>query len=456
MTNPEIAILIVDDDEAHRTMLVTLLEGWGYRVFEADDGSTAVDRVQERPFDLVLMDNRMLKVSGLEALGQIKEINAAIPVIIMTAYSTIELAVEAIRKGAYDYLTKPLDFDKLKLIIPRAMEHVQLREENRQLRERIGERLDNRNMIGSSPAMVRLLETISQVAPTEATVLISGESGTGKELVASAIHYNSDRKVKPFIKINCAAITETLLESELFGHEKGAFTGADRKKDGRFLQANGGTIFLDEIGEMPLAMQAKLLRVLQEKELTRVGGEKVITVDVRVITATNRDLSDQVRQGAFRDDLFYRLNVVALELPPLRERREDIPLLAQAFLDRFASKNSKPVKGYTPDAMNHLMNYHWPGNIRELMNTVERGVILTRREFLDLGDFSLTGPEPAAGLLDTAGPADSETILPLENVEKNAILRALEMSEGNKSETARKLGITRRTLHQKLKRYGVM
>ncbi|MBU2647371.1 sigma-54 dependent transcriptional regulator [bacterium] len=454
--NPEPTVLIVDDDNAHRMMLVTLLEGWGYSVAEADDGSSAIEQVKKRVFDLVLMDNRMLKVSGLEALEQIKTVNTAIPVIIMTAYSTIELAVEAIKKGAYDYLTKPLDFDKLKMIIPRAMEHVQLKEENRQLRERMGGHFDNRSIIGSSPGMVSLLETVAQVAPTDATVLISGESGTGKELIASAIHFNSDRRGKPFIKINCAAITETLLESELFGHEKGSFTGADRKKDGRFLQADGGTLFLDEIGEMPVAMQAKLLRVLQEKELTRVGGEKVIPVDVRLITATNRVLLEQVQQGAFREDLYYRLNVVALEIPALRERREDIPLLAQSFLEKFAAKNSKTIKGFTPAAMNHLMTYHWPGNIRELMNTIERGVILSRADFLDSEDFAMLSPDPASLPHAPLQSLDPAAIVPLETVEKGAILQALDLTGGNKSETARKLGITRRTLHQKLKRYGMM
>ena len=454
--NNNSTILIVDDDEAHRTMLVTLLEGWGYAVAEADDGSSAIDQVKKRAFDLVLMDNRMLKVSGMEALEQIKGINSAVPVIIMTAYSTIELSVAAIKKGAYDYLTKPLDFDKLKLALPRAMEHVQLQEENRQLKERLGAHFDNRNIIGSSPGMVNLLETIAMVAPTEATVLISGESGTGKELVASAVHFNSNRKDKPFVKLNCAAITETLLESELFGHEKGAFTGADRKKDGRFLQADGGTIFLDEIGEMPFAMQAKLLRVLQEKELTRVGGEKVITVDVRVITATNKVLQEQVQQGAFREDLYYRLNVVALEIPPLRARRGDIPLLTQAFLEKYTAKNGKSIQGFTPAAMKHLMNYDWPGNIRELMNTIERGVILSRTDFLDIEDFSMINggsSQPSQAEIDPMPPSE---IQPLEAVEKNAILQALELTEGNKSEAARKLGITRRTLHQKLKRYGVM
>jgi two-component system response regulator HydG len=283
--------------------------------------------------------------------------------------------------------------------------------------------------------------------------LISGESGTGKEMVASAVHFNSDRKDKPFVKINCAAITETLLESELFGHEKGAFTGADRKKDGRFLQADGGTIFLDEIGEMPFAMQAKLLRVLQEKELTRVGGEEVIAVDVRIITATNKILQELVQQGGFREDLYYRLNVVALEIPPLRERRDDIPLLTQAFLEKFTVKNKKSIQGFTPAAMNHLMSYDWPGNIRELMNTIERGVILSRTDYLDMEDFSMIR---VAAFQATQVALDPAEILPLEEVEKKAILQALDLTGNNKSETARKLGITRRTLHQKLKRYGVM
>ncbi len=449
-------VLVVDDDEAHRTMLCTLLEGWGYKIFEADDGSTAIDRVKARPFDLVLMDNRMLKMTGLEALGQIKNLNQAIPVIIMTAFSSIEIAVEAIKKGAYDYLTKPLDFDKLRLIMHRAVEHVRLKEENRLLKESLEHHFDNRNIIGRSSAMVHLLETVAQVAPTDATVLISGESGTGKELIASAIHFNSSRITKPFIKINCAAITETLLESELFGHEKGAFTGADRRKDGRFLQANGGSLFLDEIGEMPFTMQAKLLRVLQEKELTRVGGETVIKVNVRVVAATNKVLPDLVKTGSFREDLFYRLNVVALEVPPLRERREDIPLLAQHFLDIFVVKNDKGIKGFTSAAVNRLVNYDWPGNIRELMNTVERGVVLARGEHLDVDDFSLLQGQKPEFHQKSPRIQEKKNILPLDQVERNAVLQALEQTSGNKSETARQLGITRRTLHQKLKKYGVM
>jgi two-component system, NtrC family, response regulator HydG len=382
-------LLIVDDDRTHRTMLRTLIGGWGYDIVEADDGSTAIEAVQKRPFDLVLMDVRMLKISGLEALEEIKAFNPAIPVTIMTAYSSVETAVDALKKGAYDYLTKPLDFDKLRLTIERAMEHTRLKEENRILKENLGKHFDMQNIVGRSPAMVSLMETVAHVAPSEATVMITGASGTGKELIAGVIHYNSPRKDGPFVKINCAAITETLLESELFGHEKGAFTGADRRKEGRFIQAHHGSLFLDEVSEMSLTMQVKLLRVLQERELTRVGGEEVLKVDVRVIAATNRDLIDLKSKGLFREDLFYRLNVVSLEIPPLSERREDIPLLAQHFLGMFSEKNNKEIKGFTPGAMDRLIRYDWPGNVRELMNAVERGVVLTRTDYLDVQDFAM-------------------------------------------------------------------
>ena len=447
-------ILVVDDDDTHRTMLRTLVGGWGYDIVEADDGSTAIEKVQERPFDLILMDVRMLKVSGLEALQGIKAYNPAIPVTIMTAYSSIETAVEALKKGAYDYLTKPLDFDKLRLTIEKAMEHTRLKEENRLLKENLGKHFDMQNIIGRSPAMISLLETVAHVALSEATVMITGESGTGKELIAGVIHHNSPRKEGPFVKINCAAITETLLESELFGHEKGSFTGAERRKEGRFYQANQGSIFLDEVSEMPLTMQVKLLRVLQERELTRVGGEKVIPVDVRVIAATNKDLVDLKNRGLFREDLYYRLNVVSLEIPRLRERRDDIPLLAQHFLEVFVDKNKKEIKGFTPKAMDQLIRYNWPGNVRELMNAVERAVVLARTDYLDDQDFSILQP-----LLQQPAPAPSgfdDIDIPLEEVEKAAILRMLGSVAGNKSEAARRLGITRKTLHKKLKKYGVM
>jgi two-component system response regulator HydG len=337
-----------------------------------------------------------------------------------------------------------------------AVEHVKLKEENRRLRESLGHHFDDQHIIGNSQVMKNLLETVAQVAPTEATVLISGESGTGKEQIAGAIHYNSPRKNNAFIKLNCAAITESLLESELFGHEKGAFTGADRRKDGKFIQASNGSLFLDEIGEMSLSMQAKLLRVLQEKELTRVGGEQVIKTDVRVITASNKNLQELVLSGGFREDLFYRLNVVILKLPPLRERKEDIPLLAQHFLKVFTEKNRKEITGFTPPAMQYLMNYQWPGNVRELMNTIERGVVLCRNNGLDIADFSLTVGTPRAIPENSFQSETAIDIIPLEEVEKQTILLALTVTDGNKSETARKLGITRRTLHQKLKKYGVM
>ena len=448
-------VLVVDDDPAHRTMLRTLLTGWGYTIAEADDGSTAIEKVHDQAFDLILMDIRMIKVSGLQALTEIKAFNPAIPVIIMTAYSSVETAVEGLKSGAYDYLTKPLDFDELRFAMERAMDHTQLKEENRLLRETLGSHFDTRSIIGRSPAMAKLLETVAQVAPSEATILITGESGTGKELIAGAIHFNSPRKDGPFVKINCAAITETLLESELFGHEKGAFTGAYRKKEGRFRQAHGGSLFLDEISEMSLAMQVKLLRVLQEREITRVGGEEVIKVDVRIIAATNKHLLEEIEAGRFREDLYYRLNVVTLNVPPLRERREDIPLLAQHFLELFSEQNRKQIKGFTPQAMDRLLKYDWPGNVRELMNGVERAVVLSRSEYLDEEDLPMI-------LKDASLPGEilaKDAVLgdmPLDEVEKATVLKMLELTGGNKSEAARRLGITRRTLHKKLKIYGVM
>ena len=444
-------ILIVDDDLAHRTMLKKLLGGWGYDVFEADDGAAAIEEVRKRSFDLILMDIRMLKVSGIEALEQIKIINPAIPIIIMTAYASVETAVDTLKKGAYDYLTKPLDFDELKIAINRATEHNRLKKENEYLKERLGQKFDSQNMIGRSPLMVNLLETVAQVAATEATVLITGKSGTGKEMIANAIHYNSPRKDAPFIKINCAALTESLLDSELFGYEKGAFTGADKRREGKFRQADGGSIFLDEVSEMSAAMQVKLLRVLQERELTRVGGAEVIAVNVRVIAASNKDLKKEMEQKRFREDLFYRLNVVALQVPALQDRREDIPLLAQHFLEIFAAKNKKNIKGFTPQSMEQLVKYAWPGNVRELMNAVERSVVLSRTEYLDAEDLALLMADSpnVAGSNQQRFPGN----MPLDEVEKRSILEAINSCNGNKSEAARRLGITRKTLRKKLDKY---
>jgi len=446
--------LVVDDDTAHRTMLRTLVGDWGYTIVEADDGEAAVAAVRVRPIDLVLMDIRMVRVSGIEALEQIRAINPAIPIVLMTAYASVEMAVDALKKGAYDYLIKPLDFDKLRLTLERALEHIRLTAENRRLKRQLEAGFQSPDIIGSSPAMVRLMETVAQVAVSEATVMVTGESGTGKELVAAAIHRNSPRKSGPFVTVNCAAITETLLESELFGHEKGAFTGADRRKEGRFSQADGGSLFLDEVGEMPVSMQVKVLRVIQERELTRVGGEQTIPVDVRLIVATNRDLAQMVKAGTFREDLFYRLNVVELKTPPLRERREDIPLLAASFLTRFAEKNRKSVERFSPRAMDLLIRHTWPGNVRELMNTIERAVVLARSTCLDESDFAaLTARvhETDSALSGSAFPAD----IPLERIEREAIANTLASADGNKSEAARRLGITRKTLREKLKKYDL-
>ena len=363
-------------------MLASLLKEWGWQTAEADDGTTAVAAVESGPFDAVLMDVRMTSMDGMEALQRIHAKNPAIPVVIMTAFSSIDSAVEAIKMGAHDYLTKPLDFDRLHQTLEAAVQHKAQGGGKRGPPETPG---PEEGIIGTSKPMLALWEMILQVAPADANVLISGESGTGKELVASALHYRSRRAEGPFIKVNCAALAENLLESELFGHEKGAFTGAERKREGRFVQADGGSLFLDEIAETTPAMQAKLLRVLQEHELQRVGGQETIRVDVRIIAASNRNLEQEVAAGSFREDLYYRLNVVVLQVPPLRERQSDIPLLAEYFLRLFAEKNNRQVVGITPECMDLLTRYPWPGNVRELENSIERGVILMRGEYLDVG-----------------------------------------------------------------------
>ncbi len=447
-------LLIVDDDPGHLTTLKTISRSWGYEVQTAEDGDTAVGRVHEEAFDLILMDVRMARMSGITALAEIKAYNPSIPVIIMTAYSSVESAVEALKAGAYDYLIKPLDFDVLKMTIERAREHAGLREENRRLKERLDDGMELDNIIGQSESMQAMMEMLSMVAPSEATVLISGESGTGKELVARALHHNSPRKDRPLVTVNCAAIAETLLESELFGHERGAFTGADRRREGRFMQADGGTLFLDEIGETSAVMQAKLLRAIQEKEIQRVGGQEVLRVDVRIVAATNRDLEAEVTAGRFREDLFYRLNVMTLHVPPLRERRDDVPLLAHHFLQKFARRNRKTAKGFAPLAMDMLVKYDWPGNVRELENAVERAVILLAGEHVTETQLPMNVVKNHPGHEVAASPTPAtDGTRSLEEIEKEAILATLEATGGNKSETARRLGITRKTLHNKLKGY---
>jgi len=443
-------ILVVDDDAAHGRMLKTLMGDWAYEIFLADDGNIAVEMVKDQPFDLVLMDMKMVKMSGMEALQLIKSYNPSLPVIIMTAYSSVDTAIKALKIGAYDYLTKPLDFEKLKRTIDRIFESMFLKSENQNLKIRLKEKAFAHDIIGKSSAMLSLLDTIHMVAPTDANVLVAGESGTGKELVSSAVHFNSSRKNNPFIKINCAAITETLLESELFGHEKGAFTGADKKRKGRFLLADKGSILLDEIGEMSLPMQVKLLRVIQEKEITPVGSDQNIKTDVRIIAATNRDLKKMSRKGSFRQDLYYRLNVVNIEVPPLRERKDDIPILAHHFLEMFSKKNKREIKGFSPDAMDAMIRYEWEGNVRELMNCVERGVVLSRSDYIGSNDLSFI----KAKTYDSMDAGADFGNIRLSQVEEKAILSTLESAGGNKSEAARRLGITRKTLLKKLKQYG--
>ncbi len=449
-------ILIVDDDRNHLKTLQTIIRSWGYQVATADDGTGAVAAVKERPFDLILMDVRMARMSGIEALGQIKAYNPAIPILIMTAYSSVETAIEALKSGAYDYLTKPLDFEVLKLTLARALEHSGLKAENASLKSQLSADYELTNIIGRSRPMRELIEMLAMIAPSEATVLVSGESGTGKELIAKSIHHNSRRREQPLVVVNCAALVENLLESELFGHEKGAFTGADRRREGRFMQADRGTIFLDEIGETSAPLQAKLLRVIQEREIQRVGGAETLKVDVRIIAATNRDLEEEVKSGRFREDLFHRLNVVSLRVPPLREREEDIPLLARHFLTKFGEKNHKAVKGFTPLAMDMLLKYPWPGNVRELENTIERAVILLPGEHISEKELPATISANHGGRSEPAKPPVSPTAnRPLEEIEKEAILATLSASAGNKSETARRLGINRKTLRSKLNQYGL-
>lgn len=449
-------ILVVDDDPGHLVTLKTIVKSWNYSVTTATDGTGAVEKVKERPFDLILMDIRMAEMNGIEALRLIQEYNPSIPVLIMTAYSSVDSAVEALKAGAYDYLTKPLDFEVLKLTLERTLEHRGLKVENKQLRDKMrsGYHLDA--IIGSSRPMRELIDMLAMIAPSEATVLISGESGTGKELVAKSIHHNSSRKEKNLIIVNCAALTETLLESELFGHEKGAFTGADRRREGRFMQADKGTIFLDEIGETSPAMQAKLLRAIQEKEIQRVGGAETLPVDVRIIAATNRNLEEAVANGAFRNDLYYRLNVVALRVPPLQDRQDDIPLLARHFMEKYAQKNRKNIRGFSPLAMDMLIKYSWPGNVRELENTIERGVVLLAGEHLTEKELPQTITNSYTESSEWMPQHRQEVVnRPLDEVEREAILATLEATGGNKSETARRLKINRKTLHNKLKEYGV-
>ena len=443
-------VLVVDDEPAQRELVAGFLRKHGFDVVLAGGGREAVARFKQEPFDLVLTDQRMPDLSGLEVLEAVRSTSPETAVVIITAYGTIETAVSAVKAGAADYLTKPLNLDDLLHRVHRLRERQRLVTENRELREALTERHRVEGIIGDSGRMQEVLSLVRRVAPSDATVLIRGESGTGKELIARALHYASPRAAGPLVKVNCAALAESLLEAELFGHEKGAFTGAVASRKGRFEVADGGSIFLDEIGDLPPHLQVKLLRVLQEREFERVGSSRPIKVDVRLLAATHRDLEALVREGRFREDLYYRINVVTIMLPPLRERREDLPPLIEHFLRAFAGKNDKSVRGLTREAREALLRYDYPGNIRELENLIERAVVLTRDDVIGVEDLPLTLETPASGSGDEAG-----LIAAVEGLERRMIREALAKADGTQTRAAELLGISERVLRYKLKKYGL-
>jgi len=443
-------ILIVEDEPKMLRLLELNLKEQGYTTHTATDAEAGLRLLRQEGADLVLSDLKLPGMDGLEFLEAVKSTNASIPVVLMTAYGTVETAVEAMKAGASDYVLKPFSMEEIQLILHRELDVRSLREENRSLREALGRRYEFKNIIARGPAMQEVLATVERIAPTNSTVLLGGESGVGKDMIARAIHQHSRRASGPFIKINCTAIPENLLESELFGYEKGAFTGATTAKPGKFELADRGTVFLDEIGDVPGGIQAKLLRVLQEREFERLGGTKTLKVDVRVLAATNQDLRAALEQGTFREDLYYRLNVVPINLPPLREHKEDIPYLADHFIMRFAREAGKKISGITPAAIQRLTDFHWPGNIRELENIIERAVALSNGPVLQVGDIHLdTSPikTSTASLLPEG--------MTLEQYEDEIIQEALRRAGGNKSQAARTLGLSRNALRYRLSKMGV-
>ena len=457
-------ILVVEDEAAIRLALSGLLRREGYDVEQAESGEPAIARLRADAFDLVLTDLALgAGPSGMDVLRAAREFQPETPVVMITAHGSEKIAVEAMKAGASDYVPKPFDNDEIRLVLRRALERTRLERENRILRERIDRDWRFENLIGSGAAMAQVFETVRKVAETDLTVLVRGESGTGKELVAQALHQRSSRRARPFVAVNCAAISRELVESELFGHEKGAFTGADARRVGRFESAHGGTIFLDEIGDMPPATQAKVLRVLQERKLERVGGNRPVEVDVRVVAATHRDLEREVRAGGFREDLYYRLKVVEVELPALRERPEDVPALVNHFLDELARRLDRPKMPIAPDAFARLARHAWPGNVRELRNVVEQAAVLATGEAIQEADLRL----PAEAAVDT--PLRSEANVASEqkrtfsaakreavvDFERSYLLSALRANGGNVSRTAAAIGMVRQSLQQKIRELGL-
>ena len=443
-------IIIIDDDPVGLETLAEGLEEEGYEVFPAPGAEEGMKILADKAdIDVVITDLKMPEIDGVEALRRVKSFDEGIPVVLMTAYASVETAIESMRLGAYDYVMKPLDLRRVAVVLEKAVAGRSLTKENTELRRRLNEKFGFEKIIGSSQAMAKVFELVRQVADTRTVVLIEGESGTGKELVAQALHNNSSRPGGAFVCVNCAAITETLLESELFGHEEGSFTGATRQKKGRFELADGGTLFLDEVSAMPMSMQPKLLRVLQEYAFERVGGTKTLKVDARIIAATNSSLEEMVAAGQFREDLFYRLNVVPIKLPALRERRDDIPLLVCHFIGLFSEQNERPVKAIDPKAMDLICRYDWPGNVRELQNVVENMIITSQGEQLNLKDL----PDRVRPKLPEA--TGFPVGITMKELEEQAIRKTLEQVGGNRKRAAEVLGIGLRTLHRKLREYGM-
>ncbi len=448
------SILVVDDEKGQREILTTILRKEGYRVVDVPGGREALARLDEEEFDLILTDLKMQGMSGMELMEQVLARDPQQCVVMMTAHGTVDSAVEAMKKGAFDYLEKPLERDDLILTLQRAFERIGLLRENRLLHKRLEETATIPNIIGEHPKIREVFRIISKIAPTGSTVLIYGESGTGKELVARAIHDRSPRKNQPFFAINCAAIPDTLMESELFGHEKGSFTGAGTREIGLFEAADKGTVFLDEIGEMSVTMQAKLLRAIQEKEIRRVGGKVNIPIDVRIISATNRDLEAEIRKGSFREDLFYRLNVIRINLPPLRERGSDIAALADFFVRKYSAATGIPLKGISKPALKILMNYNWPGNVRQLESVIERGVLMAESDHIETEDLPAEVHEVAGpgGRLPFEFPPDGISI---EDLERELIIKAMDRAGWVIAKAAPLLGMSYKTLQYRLEKFGI-
>jgi DNA-binding NtrC family response regulator len=443
-------VLIVDDEANARDALAELMDDAGYSVSTAADGHTALLQMERVDPDVVLTDLKMPGMDGLALIERGRPLSPHTSFIVMTAFATIDTAVQAIKLGAESYLTKPLELDAVIAIVDRALDRTRLSREAAQLRQRVDDRFQFGNILGEHPSMQRLMKNVAQVARSRATVLIHGETGTGKELIAAAIHQNSKRKDKPFIRLNCASLSETLLESELFGHERGSFTGAVARREGRFKQADGGTLFLDEVSEIPMSIQIKLLRFLQEREFERVGGNETLKVDVRVVAATNCELTQRVEDGRFREDLFYRLKVVQLDVPPLRVRRSDIPLLAYSFLRKYAAENDRSVQGLAEEALQYLMIYPWPGNVRELENAIERAVVMCEDDVIERDDL----PTSAHGDLRDGSVMALIPGVTMSELERIAILRTLDAVDGSTAKASEILGISQRKIQYRVKEWG--